>query len=64
MKPVVAIDMDGPDGNIFAVMGAAARALRKANLSGEKEMQNRVMSSGSYEEALNIIEEYVELDGR
>ena len=57
--PVVRGDVDG---NIFAVMGAARDAMRKAGIASEKrdELSNRVTSSGSYNEALMIIGEYVE----
>ena len=52
----------GPvNGNIFAVMAAASRALKKAGLD-TAEMQERVTSSGSYDEALGICMEYVDFD--
>lgn len=59
-KPVVT----GPvDGNVFSVMGAASRALKRAGLADRAtEMSNRVRSSGSYDEALSIIMEYVDFD--
>lgn len=61
-KPVV----KGPvDANIFAVMGAASRALKRAGLADKaEEMRSRVWSTKSYEDALGVIviEEYVEFD--
>ena len=52
----------GEDGNIFNLMARAARTLRENNLSEEaKEMRERITSSGSYEEALCIIGEYVNI---
>lgn len=45
-KLVVEVELAGPSGNIFAVMGNASAKLRKANRD---------------EEALEIIEEFVEL---
>ena len=52
----------GEDGNIFNLMARAARTLRESNLSEEaKEMRERITSSGSYEEALCIIGEYVNI---
>lgn len=58
-KPVC--KLTGTDGNIFAVQGAAAYVLRKAGLRDqEAEMRDRVLKSGSYDEALGIILEYVE----
>lgn len=51
----------GEDGNIFNVMGIASRALKNAGFKEEsKEMIDRVTNSGSYEEALGIITEYIE----
>ena len=51
----------GADGNIFNIMGIAARSLKNCGMGdAAKEMQSRVTSSGSYDEALAIITEYVE----
>jgi len=53
----------GTDGNIFALLGTAGRALSKAGLSDKKaEMSSRVMAAGSYDGALSIICEYVEAE--
>lgn len=52
----------GEDGNIFNLMARAIRTLRENNLSEEaKEMRERITSSGSYDEALCIIGEYVNI---
>ena len=52
----------GEDGNIFNLMARAARTLRENDLSEEaKEMRERITSSGSYDEALCIIGEYVNI---
>jgi len=52
----------GEDGNIFNLMARAARTLRENGLSGEaKEMRDRITSSDSYDEALCIIGEYVNI---
>ena len=52
----------GSTGNIFCVLGGAAKILRKCHLYDEmNEMANRVYESGSYEKALEIIGEYVNL---
>ncbi len=54
----------GEDGNIFNLLGIASRTLKKNNLNEEAgEMWERVMESGSYNEALNIIGEYVTIVG-
>lgn len=52
----------GEDGNIFNLMARASRTLRENGLSEEaKEMRERITSSGSYDEALCIIGEYVNI---
>ena len=52
----------GEDGNIFNLMARAARTLRENDLSEEaKEMRERITSSGSYDEALCIIGDYVNI---
>lgn len=52
----------GSDGNVFNLIGVTARSLK---MIGEdelaKEMQTRVMNSESYEEALSIMDEYVDV---
>ena len=53
----------GADGNIFNIMGLASKTLKRSNMAEEaNEMYRRVTSSGSYEEALGIIIEYIRLD--
>lgn len=52
----------GEDGNIFNLMARASRTLRENDLSEEaKEIRERITSSGSYDEALCIIGEYVNI---
>ena len=59
-KPVV--QLIGQDGNVFNLIGICSRALKKAGrLEEAKAMQERVFSCGSYEEALVIMSEYVEI---
>ena len=58
-------DLLTQDGNIFHLMGIAARVLRQNGMAAEaKEMQTRIMGGAchSYEEALGIISEYVETE--
>ena len=53
----------GQDGNIFHLMGIAARVLRQNGMAAEaKEMADRVHKSSNYYEALGIISEYVETE--
>ncbi len=55
MSPII-----GADGNIFCILGMASRTLKNNGMSDEaSEMYSRVTSSGSYEEALGIITEYI-----
>lgn len=50
----------GKDSNIFNLAGIASRTLKKIGLNEKaREMWDRVMESGNYNEALNIIGEYV-----
>ena len=52
----------GQDGNIFNLVGIASKTLKRNGMHEEsKEMSNRVFSSHSYDEALCIIGEYVEI---
>lgn len=56
-------DLIGKDGNIFNLMGIASRTLKRNKMQEEsKEMIERITSSAkSYDEALCIIGEYVEI---
>ena len=52
----------GQDGNIFNLVGIASRTLKQNGMREQaKEMSDKVFSSHSYDEALNIIGEYVEI---
>ena len=52
----------GQDGNIFNLVGIASRTLKQNGMREHaKEMSDKVFSSHSYDEALNIIGEYVEI---
>ena len=55
----------GEDGNIYNLMGIASRALKKNGLEEEaKEMFNKITTeSKSYNEALCIIMDYVDVTG-
>ena len=54
--------LENVDGNIFSVMGAASKALRRAGMADEtKEMCEKVTHSGDYYQALGIIMEYVDI---
>lgn len=50
----------GADGNIFNLLAIASRTLKKVGRREQAdEMRDRVTASGSYEEALGIIGNYV-----
>ncbi len=52
----------GQDGNIFNLMGIAARTLKKNGMAEQaREMRARICDSGSYDKALCIIGEYVNI---
>jgi hypothetical protein len=59
-KPTV--KLIGENGNILNLMGIATRALKDARQPEKaKEMQEKIFTADSYEEALQIIQEYVEV---
>ena len=61
-KPTVTYHSRGESGNIFWILGAVAKALKKQRrITDYNECRDRVLSSGSYGEALSIISEYVDL---
>jgi urease gamma subunit len=61
MKPVC--KLIGQDSNVFNLMSKVSRVLKKNNLHDQaKEMTDRIFSSVSYDEALAIISEYVEIE--
>lgn len=55
----------GEDGNIFNLMGKASKTLKSCGMREEaNEMYNRITNDAkSYEEALCIIGEYVNITG-
>ena len=57
------MELLGQDGNIFGILGRASRLLKGAGQKDQAdEMFRRVTSSGSYDEALCIISEYVDTE--
>ena len=57
-KPRLEVDLSGPDGNIFAILRLAGKLL---DTKSQDEMRRKVRKSGSYENAIKAINEYVEL---
>lgn len=57
-------ELIGQDGNIFNLLAIAVRTLRKYNMKSQaEEMSKRVFNSKSYDEALIVIDEYVNIIG-
>jgi hypothetical protein len=50
------IDLTGPDGNVFSLIGIGGRLCKQLGLNSE--MFTRRMMSGDYENALATFEEY------
>ena len=61
-RPTIYFDRSGPSGNIYAILGAASQELRKQRRYTEfNNLRDRVFEAQSYEEALQIIGETVDL---
>lgn len=61
-QPPITVQATGEDGNIFSIMGRTARALKRdGQYEQATEMTARVAKANSYDEALQIIMEYVDL---
>jgi len=61
MKPVC--KLVGQDGNIFNLINIVSKVLKNNDLHDKaKEMTDRIFNSRSYNEALRIISEYVEIE--
>lgn len=53
----------GIDGNVFNLVAIASKALKKEGQSEQaKEMQSKVFKCSSYDEALQIMMEYVDVE--
>lgn len=58
----VVVQLSGRDGNVFAIIGAVSRALKRAgNPDMAVEFQSRACNAQSYDEVLQIVMEYVEV---
>ena len=61
-RPTIYFDRSGPSGNIYAILGAISQELRKQRRYTEfNNLRDRVFEDESYEEALRIIGETVDL---
>ncbi len=60
-KPVC--QLSGTDGNVFAVIGAVCKALRRAGQPDKaQEFRDKAHASGSYDAVLQLCFEYVEVE--
>lgn len=68
MKPKITFHSSGKSGNIFFILGMVSTALHKQQRVADfNSMRERVLASKSYEDALAVVREYVDLideDGR
>ena len=61
-KPIIYYDPKGESGNIFYILAMVRSELRKQRrIQDYNDCWERVQNSHSYEEALKVINEYVEL---
>ena len=61
-RPTIYFDRSGPSGNIYAILGAVSQALRRQRRYTEfNNLRDRVFEAESYEKALQIIGETVDL---
>jgi len=62
-KTDVTVKLVGEDGNVFNIIGKVSRELKKAGFKDEaKEFQERAFKSKSYDEVLQLVFEYVEVE--
>jgi hypothetical protein len=55
-KQGIEIDLTGPDGNVFYLIGIGGRLCKQLKLNSD--VFTRKMMSGDYENAVNVFEEY------
>ena len=62
-KPKPTVKLTGENGNVFNLIGLTKKALVKAGLRDEgNEFVHKAYSAGSYNEVLNLIFEYCEVE--
>lgn len=60
-KPIC--QLSGTDGNVFAIIGNVAKALRRAGQrEAEAEFRRRALASESYDAVLQLCHDYVEVE--
>lgn len=57
------VRLTGQDGNVFSLIGLCSRALKQAGQADKaKEMSEKCFKAGSYDEALQIMMEYCDVN--
>ncbi len=60
-EAIVAIELDGPQGNAFAVIGTCMRAMREVGATSHDISKFQAEAiSGDYEHALDVCREWVD----
>ncbi len=60
-EAIVAIDLDSPQGNVFAVIGTCMRAMRQVGATPKDISQFQAEAiSGDYEHALDVCRQWVD----
>ena len=58
----IQVQLSGEDGNIFSIIGRASRAMKQGGFTKEAGiMAKEVMNTHSYEEALGVVADYVDV---
>lgn len=53
----------GEDGNVFAIIGNVSKTLKENDMKEEaREFKVKALASNSYDEVLNLVNEYVEVE--
>ena len=61
-KTDIVVQLTGEDGNVFNLCGIVCKELKRNGYREEaKEVANRLFGSDSYNDALNLFSEYVEI---
>lgn len=56
--PDVEVQLSGRDGNVFAIIGAVSKELRR-NGAPAGEFRTAATNCGSYDELLNLVQQWV-----
>ena len=60
-KPMIVVDLAGPDGNAFVLLAAGNQALRKAGRGAECEKFAAEATSGNYEHLLDTMDKWFDM---